>query len=385
MYIMASQNKNLGIYIHIPFCAQKCAYCDFYSVTDTQAMREYTLALTSHIRAKKALGKNRTVDSIYIGGGTPSLLPAAYMEKILETVYDVFNVSDKAEISMEANPGTLDSGKLAAYRAMGINRLSIGLQSAHNDELSMLSRIHTIEEFENSFMLARMEGFDNINVDIIYALPNQTKASLASTLDFVISMAPEHISFYGLKIEENTPFGKNAEIQKALPDEDAQYEMYMDSCKALDEHGYIQYEISNFSKKDCACRHNIKYWTCDDYIGFGPAAYSFYGNSIYSYVKDVERYISCFDDEQAILDSEEKLTAQQIATQYVMLRFRLRAGINTAEYARRFGEDFEEKYGTKLERFLKEKYIIRTTGGYRLSRRGMMISNYILSEILDFE
>lgn len=382
---MASQNKNLGIYIHIPFCAQKCAYCDFYSVTDTQAMREYTLALTSHIRAKKALGKNRTVDSIYIGGGTPSLLPAAYMEKILETVYDVFNVSDKAEISMEANPGTLDSGKLAAYRAMGINRLSIGLQSAHNDELSMLSRIHTIEEFENSFMLARMEGFDNINVDIIYALPNQTKASLASTLDFVISMAPEHISFYGLKIEENTPFGKNAEIQKALPDEDAQYEMYMDSCKALDEHGYIQYEISNFSKKDCACRHNIKYWTCDDYIGFGPAAYSFYGNSIYSYVKDVERYISCFDDEQAILDSEEKLTAQQIATQYVMLRFRLRAGINTAEYARRFGEDFEEKYGTKLERFLKEKYIIRTTGGYRLSRRGMMISNYILSEILDFE
>jgi len=382
---MASQNKNLGIYIHIPFCAQKCAYCDFYSVTDTQAMREYTLALTSHIRAKKALGKNRTVDSIYIGGGTPSLLPAAYMEKILETVYDVFNVSDKAEISMEANPGTLDSGKLAAYRAMGINRLSIGLQSAHNDELSMLSRIHTIEEFENSFMLARMEGFDNINVDIIYALPNQTKASLASTLDFVISMAPEHISFYGLKIEENTPFGKNPEIQKALPDEDAQYEMYMDSCKALDEHGYIQYEISNFSKKDCACRHNIKYWTCDDYIGFGPAAYSFYGNSIYSYVKDVERYISCFDDEQAILDSEEKLTAQQIATQYVMLRFRLRAGINTAEYARRFGEDFEEKYGTKLERFLKEKYIIRTTGGYRLSRRGMMISNYILSEILDFE
>ncbi len=382
---MAAQNKNLGIYIHIPFCAQKCAYCDFYSVTDTQAMREYVLALTSHIRAKKSLGKNYTVDSIYIGGGTPSLLPAVYMEKILETVYDVFNVSDKAEISMEANPGTLDSGKLAAYRAMGINRLSIGLQSAHNDELSMLSRIHTREEFENSFMLARMEGFDNINVDIIYALPNQTKATLASTIDFVISMAPEHISFYGLKIEENTPFGKNTEIQKALPDEDAQYEMYMDSCKTLDEHGYIQYEISNFSKKDCACRHNIKYWTCDDYIGFGPAAYSFYGNSIYSYVKDVERYISCFDDEQAILDSTEKLTAQQIATQYVMLRFRLRAGINTAEYARRFGEDFEEKYSAKMERFLKEKYIIRTTGGYRLSRRGMMISNYILSEILDFE
>ena len=382
---MAAQNKNLGIYIHIPFCAQKCAYCDFYSITDTQAMREYTLALTSQIRAKKSLGKNRTVDSIYIGGGTPSLLPITHIEKILETVYDVFNVSDKAEISMEANPGTLDGGKLAAYRAMGINRLSIGLQSAHNDELSMLSRIHTREEFENSFMLARMEGFDNINVDIIYALPGQSKETLASTLDFVISMAPEHISFYGLKIEKNTPFGKDLEIQKIIPDEDAQYEMYMDSCKTLDEHGYIQYEISNFSKKEHACRHNIKYWTCEDYIGFGPAAYSFYGNSIYSYVKDVERYISCFDDEQAILESTETLTPSQVATQYVMLCFRLRAGINTAEYARRFGEDFDAKYSAKIERFLKEKYIIQTTSGYRLSRRGMMISNYILSEILDFE
>ena len=382
---MATQNKNLGIYIHIPFCAQKCAYCDFYSVTNTQAIREYTLALSSQIRAKKALGKNRTVDSIYIGGGTPSLLPPSYIEKILETVYDVFNVSDKAEISIEANPGTLDGTKLAAYRSMGINRLSIGLQSAHNDELSMLSRIHTREEFENSFMLARMEGFDNINVDIIYALPNQTKATLADTLDFVISMSPDHISFYGLKIEPNTPFGKDITIQKSLPDEETQYEMYMDSCKTLDEHGYIQYEISNFSKKEHACLHNIKYWTCEDYIGFGPAAYSFYNGKIYSYVKDVERYISCTDDEQAIIDSVEELTPAQIATQYVMLRFRLRTGINTAEYAHRFKEDFDEKYGAKLERFLKEKYIIRTTSGYRLSRRGMMISNYILSEILDFE
>lgn len=381
---MASSNKSLGIYIHIPFCARKCAYCDFYSVTNTEAMRDYTLALASHIRSKKQLAKNRVVDTIYIGGGTPSLLPPAYIEKILETVYDVFNVADDTEISMEANPGTLDGVKLAAYRAMGINRLSLGLQSADNAELEKLSRIHTREEFENSFMLARMEGFDNINIDLIYALPNQTKESLAKTLDYVISMSPEHISFYGLKIEKQTPFGKDPEIKKALPDDDTQYEMYMESCKKLDDHGYIQYEISNFSKKDYACHHNIKYWTCSDYIGFGPAAYSFLGNTIYSYVRDLERYISCIDDELAILESSEHLESNQIATQYVMLGFRLRAGINTTEYARRFGENFDEKYGVKLERFLKDKFVIRTNNGYRLSRRGMMISNYILSEILDF-
>ncbi len=382
---MASQNKSLGIYIHIPFCARKCAYCDFYSVTNTDSMRDYTLALVSQIRSKKQVAKNRIVDTIYIGGGTPSLLPPVYLEKILETVYDVFNVSDDAEISMEANPGTLDGVKLAAYRAMGINRLSLGLQSADNTELEKLSRIHTREEFENSFMLARMEGFDNINIDLIYALPNQTKASLEATLDYVISMSPEHISFYGLKIEDNTPFGKDPEIKKALPDDDAQYEMYMESCKKLDDHGYIQYEISNFSKQNFACHHNIKYWTCSDYIGFGPAAYSFLGDTIYSYVRDVDRFISCVDDEQALLESKETLDKAQIATQYVMVGFRLRAGINTAEYARRFEENFDEKYGSKLERFLKDKFVIRTANGYRLSRRGMMISNYILSEILDFE
>lgn len=382
---MTSPDKSLGIYIHVPFCAGKCAYCDFYSITDTEAMHDYMLALTGHIRSKKKTAKKRIVDSIYIGGGTPSILPASYTEKILETVYDVFNVAEDAEISMEANPGTLDGTKLAAYRSMNINRLSIGLQSADNAELKKLSRIHTREDFENSFMLARMEGFDNINVDVIYALPNQTKESLKGTLDYVLSMAPEHISFYGLKVENNTPFGKDPLIKKAIPDDDTQYEMYMESCKMFDDKGYIQYEISNFAKKDHACRHNIKYWTCGEYIGFGPAAYSFLENRTYSYVRDLERYISCACDEIALIDSDEQLTKEQIAVQYVMLGFRLRAGINTEEYARRFGEDFDEKYAEKLERFLSDKFIIRTANGYRLSRRGMMISNYILSEILDFQ
>ncbi len=380
---VSTQNNSLGIYIHIPFCARKCAYCDFYSVTTAESARAYTSALIEQIRSKKQVAKNRIVDTIFIGGGTPSLIHAELISKILDTVRDVFDVAENAEISMEANPGTLDGAKLAAYRAMGINRLSIGLQSADNEELSMLSRIHTREEFENSFMLARMEGFDNINVDLIYALPHQTKASLEATLDYVISMSPEHISFYGLKIEDSTPFGKDKNIQKFIPDDDVQYEMYMDSCKKLEHSGYIQYEISNFSKPEKACNHNIKYWTCNDYIGFGPAAYSFIGDSIYSYARDVEGFIADPNNAE-LIDSCETLSKEQIATQYVMVGFRLRVGINAEDYEVRFGESFDERYGAKLQRFLDSKHIIRTEKGYRLSRRGMMISNYILSEILDF-
>lgn len=382
---MANAHKNLGIYIHIPFCAKKCAYCDFYSVTNQNLQEEYVLALLDQIESKKIISKQYIVDTVYIGGGTPSILPEEQIGKILGTLRNTFKISDDAEITIEANPGTLDGSKLAAYRAYGINRLSIGLQSANNDELRMLSRIHSKEEFENTYMLSRMEGFDNINIDIMYALPNQKKETFQKTLDYVISLSPEHISMYGLKIEENTPFGRNPLIKKFLPDEDTQYEMYMDSCKKLDDNGYVQYEISNFSKKGLACKHNMKYWTCSDYIGFGPCAYSFADDVIYSYVNDIDRFISCVDDEKALLDSYEKLSLSQIATQYVMVGFRLRAGINTAEYARRFGESFEDKYSEKLEPFIEDKFVIKTSFGYRLSRRGMMISNYILSEILDFD
>lgn len=389
---MPQSAKHLGIYIHVPFCARKCAYCDFYSVTDASLMREYTSAVVAHIRSKKKEFKNAVADTVFFGGGTPSLLPVEYIYEILEAVRSVFKVADDAEITLEANPGTLDSPKLAAYRQMGINRLSLGLQSADENELATLHRIHTRNEFEHSFMLARLEGFDNINVDLIYALPNQTKAKLFDNLSYVISLNPEHISLYGLTIEEDTPFGQNPEIIKAIPDEDMQFDMYKSSCMELDKHGYKQYEISNFAKKGYACTHNIKYWTNLEYIGFGPAAASFVDNTEYCYARDLPLYISCVNDESGIRVYDEDVGApehvldkEELETRYLMTSFRLRAGINCAEYNRLFGQPFEKKYEDKIEKYINAEFMVKTLHGYRLTRRGMMISNTILSDILTFK
>jgi len=380
---MFQLGKPLGLYIHVPFCASKCAYCDFYSITNEDLIQEYTLAIIEHIHRKKRIAKKYTVDSIFFGGGTPSLLPVENFCEIMEAIRSVFDVSDTAEITVEANPGTLDSKKLAVYREMGVNRLSIGLQSANNDELRKLSRIHSLSEFENSYMLARMEGFTNINIDLIYALPNQTRAKLLESVEYVISMNPEHISFYGLSIEPNTKFGKDPSIKKQLPDEDEQFEMYIAACKTLESAGYLQYEISNFAKKEYGCRHNIKYWTGKEYLSFGPSATSFIDSMEYKYLPDIERYISCVKKESEIRETEYMLNDAEREERFVMTCFRLRAGINTEEYTRRFGLYFDSKYGEKIERFIQSKHIVTTPYGYRLTRKGMMISNYILSDILD--
>lgn len=376
--------KQLGIYIHIPFCAHKCAYCDFYSVTSVDKAEAYTNALCRQIRSYKKKAKDYTVDTIYIGGGTPSVIDTEYIVQIMQAVNETFKVDDTAEISMEANPGTLDGSKLAVYRGAGINRLSLGLQSADNTELKLLSRIHTWEEFENSFLLARLEGFDNINVDIMYALPAQNRERLSKTLDAVIGLSPEHISFYGLKIEENTPFAYNAEIAASLPNEETQYKMYMESAKKLEENGYLQYEISNFAKEDRICRHNMRYWKCGSWLGFGVAAASFFEDEMFSYVKNIDEFIS--DPlSPSLLESSKHLTQKEIATQFVMLGLRLSKGIDSSEYALRFSGRLDIEYGEKLKPFIEKKLAVKTSTGFRLTRRGMLVSNYILSDILDFD
>lgn len=377
--------ERLGIYIHIPFCIRKCAYCDFYSLEDTGRRGAYVDALVCQIKSFRGVAANSLVDSIYIGGGTPSVLFGEDIQRILAAVRFSFHVSDEAEITIETNPGTLDTSKLSAYREAGINRLSIGLQSADNRELRQLSRIHTREEFESSFLLARLEGFENINVDVMYALPGQSEETLASTIDYVLALEPEHISFYGLKIEPGTPLDGDPQIAAAIPSEDKQYEMYLASAKKLEAAGYMQYEISNFAKLGMECRHNLKYWTCEEYIGFGPAAYSFFGGRIFSYVKDIDRFIAMPEDSVALFDENYIPTEKELAAQYVMLGFRLKRGIDVAEYEERFDDDFEERYKEKMKPFLLKQYILKTKSGYRLSKRGMLISNYILSEILEFK
>lgn len=376
--------EKLSIYIHVPFCVRKCEYCDFYSLCDLSLREDYVEALIAQIKDFRSAAKNKLVDTIYFGGGTPSLLTGEEILRILKTVRSVFRVSDEAEITMEANPGTLDPEKLSAYHAAGVNRLSLGLQSADPRELKRLGRIHTREEFENSFLLARLEGFQNINVDIMYAIPNQTEQTLSATLDYVIALDPDHISFYGLKIEPETPFGRDENIEASLPVEDTQADMYLNSAQKLEEAGFLQYEISNFSKPGFECRHNLKNWKCQDYIGFGPAAHSLFEGTRFSYKKEIRSFIADPLQRGNLIDVFEEQTEEDIAKQFVMLGFRLRLGIDVEEYAARFNDDFEARYLEKMTPFIEKQYILPTKTGYRLSRQGLLISNYILSELIDF-
>lgn len=374
----------IGVYFHIPFCVHKCAYCDFYSLVSS-ATSGYAEAVVRQIKAHKNDFKGRFVDTVYIGGGTPTILPPEDITKILDGLRAFTDVATDAEITIEANPGTLDGARLSAYRRAGVNRLSIGLQSADDEELFMLSRIHTAEDFENSFLLARMEGFDNINIDIMYALPHQTIGKLTKTLSYIAEMNPEHVSFYGLKIEENTPFGRFPNIERTLPDEETQVRMYINSCKFLESRGLKQYEISNFAKAGKECRHNLKYWMSNDYIGFGPAAHSMIGGRMFSYKRDFLAYLAHSAEDAPIIDEDYTMTLKEMAVQYVMLALRLTKGVSKSEYASRFGMDFDKKYLDKIKPFMHKKLIVENEDGYHLSRRGMLISNLILSEILDFD
>ena len=375
--------KNIGIYIHVPFCAQKCAYCDFYSLAGRDPVG-YSKAIINQIKSYRSILADKTVDTVFFGGGTPTILPANQITEIMSALCAYTNVSNNAEITIEANPGTIDGEKLSKYRGAGVNRLSLGLQSADDKELFMLSRIHTREQFESSFLLARMEGFENINIDLMYALPYQSIGTLANSVSYAVQMNPEHISFYGLKIEENTPFGKHPNIEATLPDEETQVKMYLDSCLALENSGYKQYEISNFAKEGYECRHNLKYWNSENYLGFGPGAHSFYENHMFSYVKNLDKFMANATEPENIIDDDYSLSYHEASVQYVMLAFRLARGVSKNDFANRFGMSFDANYLDKMQKFIDGKLIIADKNGYRLSRRGMLVSNYILSEILDF-
>jgi oxygen-independent coproporphyrinogen-3 oxidase len=363
---------------------RKCAYCDFYSTAQLDRIEAYTNALTAQIRYFRPIVKNTPVDTVFIGGGTPSLLSAGQIGRILGALRSSFHVTADAEITMEANPGTLDASKLAGYHAAGVNRLSLGLQSGDDGELRRLSRIHTRKTFEENYLLARLEGFRNINVDLMYALPGQTPEVLSETVSFVTSLNAEHISFYGLKLEPETPFGKDPAVAAALPDEDRQSDMYLSAAEAFEKAGYRQYEISNFAKQGKECRHNLKYWRLEDYLGFGPAAYSFFQGKMFSYARDMELFIRNAESFRTLLDEYSVPSQKECAAEYVMLGFRLCEGIDKKAYANRFADDFDARYYEKMCPFLECGYIQRTKNGYRLSREGMLVSNYILSEILEF-
>ncbi len=392
--------EKVGIYIHVPFCRSKCYYCDFCSKSGSdEAMIEAYVeaacreidAVAEKIRADRtncrevaeghrndALKCLPGADTVYFGGGTPTLLTVEQFGRLISAVKRNFGIAEGAEITAEANPKTADREKLAGMRRVGINRLSIGMQSTHDGELRALGRIHNFADFERIFADARDVGFDNISADLMYGIPEQTRESFASSVKRLVSLAPEHISSYCLTVEEGTSFYRRRDSLD-LPDEDAVAEMYRDMSDILAENGYNKYEISNFARDGRESRHNLKYWEYVDYIGIGPAAHSFFSGVRSSHSRDIEAYIRG----ENIIDSEEIIEGDEAICEYVMLSMRLSRGVDIAKFNAKFGLDFNEKFGKKFEKFAP-KYVFLDEKACRFTDEGMFVSNHILSEVLDF-
>lgn len=378
--------KGLGLYIHIPFCVKKCNYCDFYSLgcMAYEGIERYINSLCLHIDMEGKKYSKRQVDTVFFGGGTPSILSVEQIEKILNAIHHSFHLTKDCEITIEANPGTLTEEKAKSYKSIGINRVSIGLQSASDNDLKMLGRIHTFEDFKESYRLLSSAGIDNISVDVMYALPNQKTEDFIETVDRVCEFSPEHISAYCLKIEENTLFYKIRDTL-SLPDEDEQYKMYITLCDRLKKMGYEQYEISNFAKPGKKSTHNMKYWLSRDYLGFGPAAHSCIDGGRYSYSESIEEYEKALEggnEPKKIAEADTPLTKDEKIDEYVMLRLRLSDGVNVKEFEERFGISFDSRY-KKIAMYEKNGYICKKNGAYAFTPKGFFVSNYILSDILE--
>lgn len=367
------QKKQLGIYIHIPFCVRKCAYCDFLSAPATEEMKTaYVEALKQEIRINKALDQDYEIATVFFGGGTPSILKGEQLAGILGELRDTFSVARDAEITVECNPGTLTKEKLKYYKEAGVNRLSIGLQSANNEELRILGRIHTWEEFLESFSLAREAGFQNLNVDLMSALPGQKPEDWRETLEKVLALRPEHISAYSLIIEEGTPFYERYEEEPSLlPSEEDERQMYYDTRELLAQKGYQRYEISNYAKEGYACRHNLSYWERTDYKGFGIGAASLVNNVRYKNQTDLKAYL----EGNFSYESEEPLSRQEQLEETMFLGLRKMEGVKlTQELLETYEEVFRD-----LE---KKELLLRENGRVRLTDRGIDVSNYALAEFL---
>lgn len=370
--------RALGLYIHIPFCKQKCNYCDFYSLGGCQdsTIEEYIDCLCKQIEGQQEEYKGYTVDTVFLGGGTPSLVSPKDINKLFTQIYKCFNVENGAEISIEINPGTVDNDKLKAYKSVGINRISIGLQSTSNKDLITLGRIHTYEVFLETYKQVRKMGFENVSVDLMYGLPNQKAADFLKILEQVSDFQPEHISAYCLKIEENTPFGRMKDTLP-LPTDDEEYEVYLALCSFLKEKGYVQYEISNFSKVGFRSKHNLKYWLGEEYLGLGPGAHSFINGRRFSYAPSIKKYISMpvkeYEENDSILSSEDE---------YIMLRLRLSDGVDSSVFYSKFGKELIRTY-PNIKKFIKSGHILEDNGIYKLSTEGLFVSNYILTELFD--
>lgn len=381
--------KELEIYIHIPFCKRKCAYCDFLSgPADDNTIACYVEKLIDEIGAQGDcnLYNKTTVSSVFFGGGTPTILNGRQMQRIMKAIKLHFRVAEDAEISVEANPGTVNREKLVAYKKAGVNRISFGLQSAKNEELKLLGRIHTFEDFLESFWLARECGFENINVDLISAIPGQSLESWEESLRQVLKLNPEHLSAYSLIIEEGTPFatlyGEGTEEEEKLPTEEEERRMYWRTKELLEEAGYYRYEISNYAKPGKECRHNLGYWERKNYLGMGLGSSSLFDNVRWKNIEDLEMYLENSGEPEMIQKDREILSVTEQMEEFVFLGLRKTRGICMKEFEETFGKSLEECYGENVARMQREKLVIMEDGFLRLTEKGIDVSNYVFGEIL---
>ena len=369
----------LELYIHIPFCVQKCQYCDFLSgPSDQETKNRYIEALLNEILAVQGVEAYEIV-SVFIGGGTPSVLEAEAIASIIEAIQEKFYFAPEVEITIEANPGTVDLEKLQIYHKSGINRLSLGLQSTDPSELKMLGRIHTYEEFLQSYQWAREAGFHNINIDMMFAIPGQTGEAWREHLYQVAELKPEHISAYSLIIEEGTPF---AERELDLPDEDTEYQMYEDTAAVLEEYGYHQYEISNYAKKGYTCRHNIGYWRRTEYLGLGLGAASLYEGRRFSNTRDMQEYLKFSGNTERIRKDIVELSRNDQIEEFMYLGLRMTEGVSEIDFEQNFGQKLEDIYGSVLKKYKETGFLEKIGTNWRFTRKGIHVSNHILAEFL---
>ena len=380
--------KELGIYVHIPFCKQKCYYCDFVSYANSdKKVEEYIKALKKEIieESKNINKEDYIINTIYIGGGTPSFINEKYISEIVYEIKENYNVEKEAEITIEVNPGTVNEEKLKEYKKVGINRLSIGLQSTKNELLKQIGRIHTYEEFLNSYNLARKVGFKNINVDLMLGLPNQTIENVEESLKEVIKLEPQHISFYSLIVEENTPIEKMLEQGKiTLPDEELERKMYWNAKKILEENKYIHYEISNFAKKGYESKHNLSCWNQKEYLGFGVAAHSYFKNKRYCNTNCIEEYCKNINNEKINKNRTicEIQTEQEKKKEYMLLGLRKIEGIDIQEFKNKFIENPIYKFHKELEKLVNEDLIEIDLNKIKLTNKGLDFANLVWEEFV---
>lgn len=376
----------LGLYIHVPFCAQKCNYCDFnsYKIEEKNQKTDYLISIRKEMELYKEEFKNKEFTSVFLGGGTPSILTPEELTTLMENIYSNFNIGKDAEITMECNPGTLDKAKLKAIKSLGINRLSMGLQVTQDHHLKYIGRIHTYEQFEKNYKDAIEVGINNINVDLMYSLPNQSFDEWKETLNKIINLNPSHISAYSLILEEGTKFYDmylNKEFE--LNDEEVDINIYNYTIDTLYKNGYHQYEISNYAKEGYECKHNIVYWKCDNYLGLGPGASGYINNYRYSNICDIKGYNKCLEYDKRPIEEKNILSKKDEMEEFIFMGLRMNKGINLDEFYKRFNIDFKHRYNDILGKLKNLNLIIEQNNNIILTQRGREISNTVFVEFID--